>query len=334
MNLKRWTNPVKNPETKSKTFIFVLCLVFSFLAWLSIKLSKETTTTIPVKLQVTNLPDSLIFTQQTDSVFAISLQTTGIRAFANPGFRRNIIIDVDFGSLQRPRGENSNFFFYTATQAELKYSLQNEIPAGNVNAHPDTIYFSASKAFKKNVPVVVDNNIRFRPGFRQYNFPVVSPDSVYIRGPETLKDSVNFIRTATITANEADKNIQTQVELINPFNNRNVTLSESTVEVTVQVEEFTESTVELPITLNCPQINENYPGNKILLFPEKVTVHYLVALKDIATINSSMFKVAVTCPDTLQQENARLPIELNEYPGLVEIIRIRPSEAEYVWITN
>lgn len=334
MNLSRWTNPAKNPETKSKAFIFLMCLVFSFLAWLSIKLSKETTTTFPVTLQITNLPDSLIFTQQTDSVIAISLQTNGVRLFSNPFFSRKNTIGIDYGSLQKPRGQRSDLFFYTATQAELKYSLENDIPASNVSANPDTIFFSATRAFRKKVPVVVERNIRFRPGFRQYNFPVIIPDSVYVTGPEFLRDSVNFIKTSPIVSNDADKNIEVKTTLINPWRNRNVTFSETEVNVTLQIEEFTEATIELPISLDCPQINENYSGTKILLFPDKVTVHYLVALKDISSINPSMFKSKVFCPDTLQQTDNRLPVEINEHPGLVEIIRLRPSEVEYVWITQ
>jgi YbbR domain-containing protein len=334
MNLSRWTNPAKNPETKSKAFIFFMCLVFSFLAWLSIKLSKETITTFPVTLQITNLPDSIIFNQQTDSVIAISLQTTGVRLFSNPFFKRNSNIEIDYRSLQKPRGQSSNLYFYTATQAELKYSLENEIPASNVSANPDTIFFSATKAFKKKVPVVVDRDIRFRPGFRQYNFPVITPDSIYVTGPEFLRDSVNFIKTATIVALDADKSIETKTELINPWSNRSVTLSETDVKVTLQIEEFTEATIELPISLDCPQLNEKYSDARILLFPEKVTVHYLVALKDIPAINPSMFGSKVFCPDSLLQNNNRLPVEINEHPGLVEIIRLRPSEVEYVWITH
>ncbi len=334
MNFSKWTDPARNPETKSKTLIFILCLVFSFLAWLSIKLSRETINTIPVTLQITNLPDSLIFTQQTDAVIAISLQTSGFRFFSNPVFGKNNAIEIDFELLQKPRNQSSNVFFYTATQAELKYSLQNEIPVSNITAQPDTVFFSAIKAFKKKVPVVVDRNIRFRPGFRQYNFPVISPDSVYITGPEFLKDSVNFIKTTTISADNADKNINIKAGLINPFSEKNVSISESEVNVNMQIEEFTEATVELPISLECNQTSQKYSDTKIMLFPDKVTVYYLVALKDISTVNPSMFKVKVFCPDTLQQQVTRLPIEINEYPGLVEIIRLRPSEVEYVWITQ
>jgi len=334
MNLRPWTYAKNTPETRKRIITFLLCLVFSFIAWLSIKLSKETTTVFPVELSIGNIPDNLILSSQSDSTFVLSLQATGIRILSSRNMRSLRKIDIDFSALQKTRIESDNTFFLTAGQAETRFSLLNEIPRASIKMHPDTLFFAASDAFRKRVPIVVQKNIDYRPGFKNYNFPLVSPDSVYISGPKNLKDSINFILTHPVTAVNVDKNITQRVDLINPYPHILTEMSELQAEVYIQVEEYTEAHFELPILINCPGLQQHSPGNRIMLFPEKASVFYLVALKDIKMITHEMFKLQVACPDTLSFDRTRLPIVVSEFPGLVEIIRTRPSEVEYVWIKN
>jgi hypothetical protein len=332
MNFRFWTYAGNNPRSRSKAFTFLLCLIFSFIAWISIKLSRETTRILPLEISITNVPENLIFTHLSDSAFALSLQTTGIRLLSQQGIRGTNKLETDFATLQKARGNDDNLYFYTAAQAELKYSMINEISRSRLKAHPDTIYFAVTRGFRKKVPVIAQLQIDYQPGFNIYNFPRISPDSVYVTGPERLKDSVDFIQTEVITADLVDESITLKASLINPLHNYNIRLSKESVEVIIPVEEFTESTVELPLTLECHDLKKQFPQSKILLFPESVDIHYLVALKDIKTITADMFKVVVQCPDTTAQGKSRLPIDVTEQPGLVNIIRTRPSDVEYVWI--
>lgn len=332
MNLRTLTRPGNDPELRSKAVIFLLCFLFSSVAWLFIKLSREAATVLPLELNITNIPDELVLTHRSDTAFALSVKTTGIKILTTNSLRNTNKLEADFTSLQKLRGNDNTQFFYTATQAEIRFSMLNEIPRTGLKAHPDTIFFTASEAFLKKVPVVVQKELDFRPGFKMYDLPISFPDSVYVRGPVVLKDSVNFIETEPLKVNQADKNIQTQLPLINPYPDRQLHLSEQQVDVTVPIAEFTESTAELPLHIDCPEIDNKSSGNQLMLFPEKVTVFYLVALKDINSISPDMFTATVSCPDTLSRDKPRLKTHVVEYPGLVEIIRTKPQEVEYVWI--
>lgn len=328
---RRWNFPAINSISRSQAITFFVCLAISFAAWLSIKLSKESTRIIPIELQVSNIPENIIFTHFSDSVFALSLQTTGIRFLSQFSTRGNRL-ETDFNSLQKIRGEE--LYFYTASQAELRFSLLNELPRSNVNAHPDTIFFTATEAFRKRVPVIPQLNLDFRPGFKIYKFPTIVPDSIYVTGPVYLQESVNFIYTEPLKATAVDKTIAMDVNLVNPLPSSLIRMSHTQATINVPIEEYTEATVQLPLTITCPELEQQFPSSRILLFPETVEVYYLVAFRDIRTITPEMFEIQVSCPDTLAQAQARLPIEVTEHPGLVEIIRTRPSEVEYVWIKN
>ncbi|TVQ11994.1 MAG: YbbR-like domain-containing protein [Bacteroidetes bacterium] len=334
MNIRTWTNTGNTPENRSKALTFLVCFIFSFTAWLFIKLSGGATTVVPVELHVTNIPGNLLFTHQSDSIFALSVKTTGIKILTSRNLRRTQRLETDFSTLQNLRNEAGNQYFFTAPQAEVRFSLLNEISRPNLKAYPDTIFFAASEAFRKKVPVIVQKELDMRPGFQIYDAPSATPDSVYVSGPVTLQDSIMYITTQELNVKQVDKNIETSLPLILPYPNRQVSLSTQSVDIKIHIEEFTEATVELPLKIDCPRIEALNETNRLLLFPEKVTVFYLVALRDVRAITPDMFEAKVNCPDIDAQGATRLKTRISEYPGLVEIIRLRPPEVEYIWIKN
>jgi len=325
---------LKSKVARSKFFTFMLCLLFSFLAWLSIKISRETVSNMPVELQISNLPTNLIITHKSDSILNLSIQTTGIRLLTNRSMKRANILETDFSSLQRARGGNEHLYFFAAAQAEMRYSFINDIPRQQVKFQPDTIFIQAIPAFRKKVPVLVQKEIDFKNGFRIYSFPVISPDSVWVSGPLALNDSIQFISTEPVRGSGIDKDLQVKTGLVNPFTKQNVSISTSQVNVFIPVDEFTEASVELDIDVDCLGIDSIYPGSRISLLPDRVTVSYLVALKDSGTISDDVFRAAVACPDTITSVGTRLQVEIIQHPGFVEIISIRPPEVEFILIRN
>ena len=330
-----WIKDAKDPEARGRAITFLLCLLFSFIAWLSIKLSKETLAIIPLEVRITNIPETVIFSTPTDTTFTVSIETTGIRLLSNQSFRRGTRLETDFNMLQRSRGDDSSILFITANQAEARFSMLSDLPRNALSVHPDTIFFSTTEAFRKKVPVIIRKDIEFQPGFKTYGVPTVSPDSVHVTGPLWLIDSVNYIHTAVFTKSNVDNNIDETVPLVNHLVRDQLVLSENTVELFIPVEEFTEETVELPLRIDCPEISEDEQlHGRLLLFPDRINVSYLVALKDIKTISPEMFTAVVACPDTLAMTSTRLNVTVSNMPPRTEIIRIRPQEVEFLWIKD
>ncbi len=320
------------PENRKKIITFTLCLIFSFVAWLFIKLSRETVTIFPMEVHVKEIPEEVLFVNQTDSAFALTVETTGIKILSS-GFSRSASkMEPEFFSLQRIVRDNETLYYITGTQAKADFSLRNDIPRSDLSIQPDTIFFTASEAFRKKVPIVLEKDIQYYPGFKLYDIPALDPDSVYVTGPELLKDSVQQIHTHTLHKTRVDNDIHTSVKLFNPLKNRQVKLSDEATSVYINVEEFTEATAELPLVINCPQINEDNKQNTIMLFPDKASIYYLVALKDVRAVSPHMFKAGVNCPDTIDHSRNRIETQVLEYPGIVDIIRISPSEVEYIWV--
>lgn len=332
MKVLSWQNIRKKPEIRRKAFIFLLCLIFSFISWLFIKLSRESAAMIPVKIEVTNTPKDVIITGQSDSIFVVNVKSTGVKLLSSGLMRRVETFETDFNALQQLRRNNgNNVYFFSAPQAQTRFSVISDIPRSDLSVHPDTIFFNTIDAFSKKVPVILERDLQLRQGFRVYDIPKLSPDSVTVFGPINLFDSINYIYTEKLTTSAVDKDINETVKLEKPWKSQQVSLSDYETNILISVEEFTETMASLPVTVDCSGNSQVNPED-LLLFPDRVDVHYLVALKDDNAITPDMFSAFVNCPDTLKTGRFRLPVEIREKPALVDILRIRPAEVEYIWI--
>ena len=102
----------------------------------------------------------------------------------------------------------------------------------------------------------------------------------------------------------------------------NIQCDVNEVEIVVNVEKYTEAEVEVPITIP--------DETQLHLFPNKVKIRYIVAIKDYPIINDISFKVSIDPEDVFINET--LPVKLELFPNTTQIISINPEEVEYLVI--
>jgi hypothetical protein len=107
---------------------------------------------------------------------------------------------------------------------------------------------------------------------------------------------------------------------------KNISVSPKKIVSYLKVEKFTESNIEIPINHNAAKINKS-----IKLFPDKVNVSYMVALKDYKRVNESMFRAVVdfTKLDLKSAEN-KVKVEISKFPSFVKINKIDPEKVEFI----
>jgi len=167
------------------------------------------------------------------------------------------------------------------------------------------------------VKIVPETSLLFERQFNYYGEPTSTPDSIIIYGTVDDVNRTKFIKTETVTRKNVNQNIVAKAK-IDLDEKLKTDITE--VEVSVNVEKYTESEVVIPITI---------PGNvKMHLYPDKVSVRYIVAMKDYPIINSMSFKAIVDTTDIFF--NDMLPVELVLSPNNTQIIGIDPKEVEYI----
>lgn len=322
---------IDSPASRKKIYIFLLCLLFSFISWLFTKLSGETNTSLPVEIEIINTPREVIFVSQSDSVFFIDTRATGLKIL-NHRLTKNIKnLTIDFYALQRMIRNEQSLYYYTANQMEMRFSMISNFSRAALKAKPDTIFFHAREALSKKVPVKLNTEITFRQGFNAYGKPSLQPDSVTIYAPEKVTDTISFIETTAVKAENLSNDLHENVKFRSFPTMSGISLSHESVSVTLHVEEYTESMLELPLSFNrCTDLDTT--KTEILLFPDKVAVYYLVALKDANRLNPSMLEVSVVCPEESLDVLNRLSTEIIKKPEWIEILRVKPPEVEFVLI--
>ena len=110
---------------------------------------------------------------------------------------------------------------------------------------------------------------------------------------------------------------------IEPLNHSEINYSLSKVSWEMKVEQFTEGEMTLPLSI------KNVPKDyEIKLFPDEVTVNYLVSLDKFDLVKKEMFATSVDFDNTKK----RLPIELVRQADFVENVRVKPDKVEYFLI--
>jgi len=306
----------KNNLKKISGILIVLCI--STFLWLIIKLSDEYVITLPFNIKFVEQPANQTLPESQNSIEAV-LTTTGfhlLNYYITPKKSREIEI-----SLKEIKYKKIDEDIYSIGAMPIKELIANfmEINENDVSIKEDDIVFRMYKRASKRVKVVPQVNITFESQFNMYGEPTVSPDSITINGAyNTIKD-IFFVNTNTINMKNVRTNISKRVGL---QLDDDVYPDVDEVDVSIDVEKFTESAVTIPI--NTLKINNLH------LFPAGVKIRYIVAMKDYSNISNMSFDVEIDTTNFKNKE--RLPLRLVVSPNNTKVIGISPSEVEYIMI--
>ena len=314
---------------KRRAYIFLLCLLVSALFWLFNKLSQETSASFNKPVLFVEFPQGLVAASQSDSIISYSLRTTGIRLISAYLFNPPDTLFVPSESLPIVQRNEKTKYFLDENRVLTMLTSRFGQWANVVTVHPDTIFVELVPATNKHLPVKLVADINFEQRFRQYGEITVDPDSVWVTGPETVLDTLEYIKTEHWTSPSLRQNTQQLLRLKKPLPLKSLKLSTETIMLNIPVAEFTESSIELPLQVVSP--GDSAPAN-VRLFPNRITVSYLVALKDYASVNEQMFRASVPCPGSMVSDDGRLMVQLEAHPSFVDVLHITPPFIEYIII--
>ncbi len=312
---------------KRRAYIFLLCFLCSALFWLVTKLSRENQSAFQTEIVFEAFPEGLLPAYQSDSVLRYTIRSTGIR-LVQLNFmsgRERLTLDAAMLPLiERPSGV---FRYMTARQ--ILAELQNlHAPWGEVTeVWPDTVFLQLVASGEKKLPVKLEADISFHQGFNLYGDIRLNPDSVVVSGPVSVLDTIDFIETQYWDATRLRQTVNQTLKLELPRHIPFMKAIPHEIEARIPVEEYTESSVEISLNVICP---EGYPQPDVRLFPGRVNVTFLVALRDYSMVTAELFSAAVECPSLTTTSDGRLAVSLTSYPSFVDILSVKPEAVEYI----
>lgn len=302
-----------------KINVFLLFLLLAIVILIFSKLSKEYTRTLVFTIEKVNVPQEDIILN--DSVpLNITLKTNGFNWFSFYFSKPKLKIDFS-----KDVTKKDSVFLWHKSRAYLA-NTQFDKNIEVLNISPESLVFRYGVNMVKKIPVRLNANIKFAPGYDVSKPYKVVPDSIVVVGPKSLVTNINYLETVKASLSNVQTNLYEKVKLKLPKNNKDVTFSNDAIILKVTVEKFTEGKLKIPITLiNVPE------KIKLKFYPKEVSVSYYVSLGSFNSISKKDFEVICDYNKILKNQYLMVP-ELVKFPEVVKNVKVNQQRIEFIRI--
>ena len=146
------------------------------------------------------------------------------------------------------------------------------------------------------------------------------PDSVIVRGASNIIDTLQYASTAIWSLKNANK---TQQKVLKLQEIANCQLVDKSVEVTLEIEQFTEA--RRSILIQAKQVPDSI---NVRLFPASVDITYDVGLSKYNSLNDKDFIFSVDYP--VDPTAPYLKVKAEKIPAFIKNLDFSPQKVEYI----
>ena len=204
-----------NPGNKEKIYTFLICLGLSFFLWFLNALEKHYTDRITVPVNYINLPKNKKSSGQLPEKLDMTVSATGytilqhkLKLLVSP-----LLLDVD--ELTDHNLESKYISKYAITtnnhKEEIGRQISNDMEI--LSIRPDTIFFNMSQVIDKKIKVHPVVKLTFYKEFTLKYPPFTNPDSIWVRGPQNILDTIKAVNTKPYVFDDLSHNLLRKVKL-------------------------------------------------------------------------------------------------------------------------
>lgn len=296
--------------------VLMVCIGVAFIFWLLVKLSQ----TYKVDKEVVfdfNIPDEKALTILPPDDVEVELEGRGWDLMFDYFTKGKVVLFFDMNEQSRVR----------LNWLQLKSLIQKNLSSSEIKIteiNYDNLSLSLENRMKKMIPIQLDAELSFSPGYHLKKSIQLSPDSISISGPESLVSNIMEWRTDSLILKDVQNSAERKISLRESA--REIKLSQQTITAELDVEQFTEKSFFVKI------LQRNAPDS-IRIFPDRIKIYCLVGLSKYEEVEESGFTVEVDLKDAKPGvENNAVPILLTKSPDFVNNVRFSPKSAEYIFI--
>ena len=301
--------------------IFFFLLLLSALFWVLIVMSKNYTTTLHYQAYFVNIPENKLLIDDKKVDLYLQVIAPGFTILAHKlSFKKRLPLSLSDFIVKKKADKWNYYWLGKQSISQLQESLPTNMQL--LHVQPNRIDVLLDDKTERVLPIQLKSDLSFKDLYRLKEPITIDPSTIVIYGPKAVVEVFDVIYTKSISLNDIDSDKNGQIE-IEPLNHSQINYSINQIDWSFKVEQFTEGKIKIPISVsNIPR------GYEIKLFPQEVTVNYLVSLDKYELVKSHMFETEIN----FNSENKRLPIKLIRQPDFVENIKVNPSKVEYFLI--
>lgn len=309
-------------KLKNKKFIpgreFLLFLFFFFVSctlWLMMTLNKYYETEIKIPLRVKKIPSDMYAVSTGDEKIILKIRDRGT-VLLNYYMQTFLPVTAEYKEFHKQNGR------LTMSTGALKKQINGQLATSTeiISLSPDSIIYYTQESTKK-YPVEISGEISSAIQYEIGDIKI-TPDSVWVFGPESATDTMYFVYTEQITKTELRDSLTLDVKL---QKKEGVKYNPETVNIKIPVTPYTEKTFEKTIN------GVGFPSSYTLkAFPSKAKVIFDVNMTKIDSISASDFSIGILYGDIYGNNSDKVKLTLLKHPEGVRNIRIIPNEVEYI----
>ena len=305
----------KNLIPGREFLLFLFFFSVSCSLWLMMTLNKYYETEIEIPLRVKKIPDDIYAVSTGNDRITLKIKDRGT-VLLNYKIQTFLPVSAEYNDFRKQSGE------LTLPTGALKKQISGQLATSSeiISISPDTIRYYTQESTQK-YPVEfcgkISSAIQYEIGDIK-----ITPDSVWVFGPKTATDTIDFIYTLPIEKSELRDTLSFDVKLQNI---EGVKYSSEKVNVKIPVTPYTEKTFSADIKgIGFPD------AYKLKAFPSKAKITFNVNIQQIDSIKEKDFAIGIMYGDILGNKSDRVKLTLLKSPDNVRDIRVIPNEVEYL----
>lgn len=274
-------------------------------------------------VQYTNLPRNKVLVKAPPSSIDIKMEATGftllrhqIKLTINP---LNFNVRAFTDNLMNK--SNVNTYKVASDRFIPQFSRQVSSEIKLIDISPDTLYFVFDQVVTEKKPIVQHFEITFENQFFLLDSITFDPDSVMVRGPKMLVDTLDHVTTKRQRFKHLNASVKRNVAIDDIDQ---LEIDPRRVVVNIPVSQYTEYSEKIPIT------EFNVPDSvRLVTLPGKIDITCLVALTEYKSLSPSSFLIGVDY-NQVNDSNNSLPVKIYNYPGHVKNLKFNPTEVKFI----
>lgn len=315
--LKRVRIFLKRISSK-KILTFLLFVLIAAILWFMQIYNKTFETTVNIPIKYTFIPDSIVFQDTLPQSISLRIKDDGAAMFRYY-FSKHDTLRLDVSSIIKGGSnkvlQGTNFDTYIRRTLPLTSQV--------LSYDPIRISFAYSALESRKVPVIFDGQINLAPGYFLNDDIKISPDSVTAYGSRDELNKLMYAYTVSDTANGVNSSKRLNYNLAPKGN---IKFSPHSVAVDIQVEAYTQKSIEVPV--ECINLPENL---SVKFFPSKVKLSFYIGVSKVDSIREKDFSVAIDYDGLRDSKQVSVPVRLISSPNFARNLTITPPNVEFIF---
>lgn len=300
--------------------IFLFFLICSAIFWFTNTLNKTYELNVNFPIEYVNVPPELEFTTELPNSFSVKLKDKGTTTlvYQYTNFDPVIINFNDYSVYS----SNNTWSIPTATLFEKFIKKQIDQSSIIINYYPEEIVIEKKLLDSKKVKVETRINLNLQKQYFLCDNITTSPDSITLYGYKEILDTLTCVYTQEYTSEKLKDTLNTVLLLDIP---EHCKANPSKINVTAPIEFYTESDIDLSITI------KNLPQNiSVKTIPEKLNVSFLVGLSKYKEIRPSDFILSLDYEVLRKSDSNYETVTLESYPTYIKNPYLKDNKVKWL----